>query len=180
MISVWKSFKNQNIPLVIAHENCFFEIGDFNASSVRCPGVCFDKNLLMQNHITGTYLKKYFYCQLHYLYSVKKCLSTSVKLKLVKGVILSKIEFRNAVFINLPKYQILKIHKIIHSSLGYIYSLSIVSCDTSISLYYLKAHILPFKYCLKYKACLTVFKCVHDIAPMYPTNLIHPYLFKIY
>ena len=64
-----KSFKNQNIPFVIGHDNCFFEICDLNASSIRCLGVYFDENLSMQNHMT--YLKKYCYCQLHYLYCIK-------------------------------------------------------------------------------------------------------------
>ena len=87
---------------------------------IKCLGVYFDENWLMQNHIT--YLKKYCYCQLHYLYSVRKYLSTSVIL--VKGVILSKIDFCNAVSFNFPKYQLLKIRKIINSCLRYIYSLS--------------------------------------------------------
>ena len=54
----------------------------------------------------------------------------------------------------------------------YIHSLS---CDTSVSPNYLKAHILPFEYRLKCKACPRGFKCVRDIAPVYLTNLIHPY-----
>ena len=70
-----KSFKNQNIPFVIAHDNCFLEICDLNISSIRCLGIYFDENLLMQNHIT--YLKKYCYCQLHYFCSVKKYLCTA-------------------------------------------------------------------------------------------------------
>ena len=42
-------------------------------------------------------------------------------------------------------------------------------------MYYLKAHILPFEYRLKYKVCLTVFKCLHNIAPVYLADLLHPY-----
>ena len=70
-----KTFKNQNTPFVIAHDNYFFEVCDLNISSIRCRDVYFDENLLMRNHIT--YLKKYCYCQLHYLYSVKKYLLQS-------------------------------------------------------------------------------------------------------
>ena len=65
-----------------------------------------------------------------------------------------------------------KIQKIINSCLRYIFNLN---WDASVSLYYLKAHILPFDYRLKYKACLTVFKCIHNIAPLYLTDLLHPY-----
>ena len=117
-------------------------------------------------------MKKYCFRQLHYLYCLKKHLSTTVKLKLVKSLNLSKIDYCNAKFINLAQYQLKKISRIINSRLHYIYGLK---WDTGVSLYYLKAHILPFEYRLKYKVCLTVFKCLHNIAPVYLPDLLHPY-----
>ena len=139
---------------------------------MKCLDVYFDANLSLDEHIS--HLKKYCFRQLHYLYCLKKHLSTTVKIKLVKSLILSKIDYCNAIFVNLAKYQLKKISRIINSCLRYIYDLK---WDTGASLYYLKAHILPvpFEYRLKYKVCLTVFKCLHNIAPVYLADLLYPY-----
>ena len=164
------SFKAQNSNFSISHNGYCLEKADWNNVTVKRLGVYFDETLTMNKQIMN--LKKYCNYQLHHLYSVNSSLTTSVKLKLVKGLILSKIDFCNSIFINLPKYQLKKIQKIINSCLRYTFNLN---WNASVSLYHLKAHILPFDYRLKYKACLTVFKCIHNIAPLYLTDLLHPY-----
>ena len=37
-----------------------------------------------------------------------------------------------------------------------------------------KLHILPVEYRIKYKVSLTVYKCLHDLAPLYLKELIQP------
>ena len=165
-----QKFKDHDIPFKLTHEECTTNISSLNISAIRCLGVYFDENLTMFTHIT--HLKKYCYCQLHYLYCVKTCLTAEVKIKLVKGLVLSKIDFCHAVFINLPKYQLLIIHQITNSCLRYIYNLS---HDESVSSYYLKSHILPIEYRLQYKACMTTFKCIYNIAPSCLSALFTPY-----
>ena len=38
--------------------------------------------------------------------------------------------------------------------------------------YYMKGHILPLKFRIDYKICLTVFNCLNDIAPQYLQMLL--------
>ena len=72
-------------------------------------------------------------------------------------------------FVNLPKSLLRHLDCVINSALRFVYN---VRYSQHITPYYIKAHILPLKFRINYKICLTVFNCLNDIALQYLQMLL--------
>ena len=115
------------------------------------------------------YVKQYCIRQLKSWKHIANFLNEDVKLLLVKQIIFSKIDYCNSLFVNLPKSLLRHLDCVINSALRFVYN---VRYSQHITPYYIKAHILPLKFRIDYKICLTVFNCLNDIAPQYLQMLL--------
>ena len=133
----------------------------------KALGIKLNNDISMKRQILS--VKQSCFSVLRNLRNIKEFLDEDTKLMLVKSLILSKVDFCNALYTNIPHYQINELGKIINASLRFIYNLKF---RDHISTYYVKAHILPIKYRIQYKCCLMVHKCIHNVAPIYLKNMI--------
>ena len=88
---------------------------------------------------------------------------------LVKQIILSKLDYNNALYAGLTALQIQKLQSIINSAIRFTYNLKY---RDSVTEHIVKSHILPVKYRIDFKINLLVFKCLHNSAPDYLKELI--------
>ena len=86
-------------------------------------------------------------------------------------MILSHIDYCNALFYNLPEYLLLKLTKVLYSAERFIFGL----CGSALRMLpHLKSlHFLPVKFRIEFKIALLTLKCLHGYAPTYLKNLIN-------
>ena len=101
---------------------------------------------------------------------MRKSLDEHTRLTLVKSLILSKLDYSNFLYANLPNNQIQKLQKCLNAAVRFIYN---VRKSSSITPYLKKAHILPIKYRITYKLCFYGFKILNGYAPTYLKNMVH-------
>ena len=96
-------------------------------------------------------------------------LTQDVKLMLVKQIILSKLDYNNSLHACLPNTMIQKLQTVVKCSIRFIYN---IRYRDSVTPYIIKSHILPVKYRIDFKICITVFNCLHDMAPNYLKDIL--------
>ena len=114
-------------------------------------------------------IKKYCYGQLIGWRRIAPSLTEDVRILLVQQIILSKIDYNNALLAGLPNNLIESLQCIINSCIRFIYG---VRWRDHITPYILKSHILPVKYRIEYKICITVYNCLFGLAPRYLQDLL--------
>ena len=134
---------------------------------VKSLGFYLDPTMNMDKQLAR--IKKFCYGQLSSWKRITTFLTEDVRIMMVKQIILSKIDYNNALLIGLPNYVIQSIQAIINSAICFIYNLT---WRDEITPFIYKSHILPAKYRIDYKVCATVFNCLFGRAPMYLQNLL--------
>ena len=89
---------------------------------------------------------------------------------LVKQLVISKLDYCNSLYTNLPKTRLNKLRSILNGAVRYIYNIK----DRTENLipYYKKAHILPIDQRIVFKVCLLAHKVVYDRCPIYLSSLV--------
>ena len=97
-------------------------------------------------------------------------LDEDVKLMMVKQLVISKLDYCNSLYMNLPKTRLNKLRSILNQAIRFIYNIS----DRAVDLvpYYKKAHILPLDQRIFFKVCLLAHKTVHGSSPNYMRELV--------
>ena len=104
------------------------------------------------------------------LRTIGRYLDEGLKIMMVKQLVLSKLDYCNSLYMNLPKTRLKKLTSILNGTIRFIYNIK----DRSEELipYYKKAHILPIDQRIFFKVCLLTHKSVHGSSPDYITELI--------
>ena len=139
-----------------------------NSDFGKILGVLLNNDFSMNRHILN--IKKDCYNQLRNLRNIKQYLTTEDKLALIKTLILSKMDFCNALYMNIPKYQLNILHKVINVCLRFVYNLGY---QENVDEYYLKSHILPIEYRIKFKVILLIHKTLYSKGPKYLEELLN-------
>ena len=92
---------------------------------------------------------------------------------LVKTFIISCIDYCNSLYACLPHYLLRRLERLLNACIRFIFSISIF--NHNLLSYYFNSYILPIKYRIKYKLCLTVYKILNNLLPRYLTNLVIVY-----
>ena len=139
--------------------------------SLKSLGVKLDTNLDMIRQINDVKMKCFW--TLSNIRRFGQYLDENLKITLVKTLILSKVDYCNALYAGVSQYGIRKLKSIIDNSVRFIYNIN----DWTIDLlpYYQKAHILPIRLRIQYKVCLLVHKALNGTAPLYLRELLHLY-----
>ena len=141
------------------------QLGECCSKSVKLLGVNFDQSLKFNDFITTKIRKCNF--QLRNLYNIRNSLNTSTRIMLVTTLILSTIDYCNILLLGATNKELRPLQLIINKSLRFIYD---VKRRHHITPFYKKSHILPIKYRIKFKACLTAFNIFNNLAPNYLTD----------
>ena len=134
-------------------------------------GVTFDHNMSMTKQINSVTSKGYFY--LNNFYRVADKLTIDLKVQLITTFILPLVDYCNVVYTCASRYYCQKLQKLLNSAVRFIFNLTGKKKHRlSLTPYFMKLHILPIDYRIKYKVCLLVYKCIHGSAPSYLSDLI--------
>jgi len=138
--------------------------------SCRNIGVTDNETLSFAEHIRS--ITKTAFWHLRNIYQIRHYLDTDSLLILVHAFITSKLDFCNSLLIGLPKC-LLKRFQSVQNAAARLVSGSRKYDHISLVLHQL--HWLPVDKRITYKILLMVFKCLHNLAPSYLSNLIIKY-----
>ena len=134
------------------------------ASQVKNLGVLFDQDLSMEPQIRS--IKGKAIGHLTNISYIAKFIDRSSRLKLVYGLVLSRIDFCNSLYVSLPNNLLRSLQMIINSSARLITGLPRFSRER-ITPVCMELHFLPIKARIHYKICLLTFKALHYGQPSY-------------
>ena len=162
-------------PSVVMSESIILSVSGKTISEVnwdsekdlKSLGVYLDPNLDMNKYIS--YIRQFCIGQLSSWKRIATLLDVDTRLMLVKQILLSKMDYNNSLLCGLPDYMIKSLQFVINCAVRFVYN---VRYNEHITPYIAQAHILPVKYRIEYKVCLTVFKCLRDLAPHYLQELL--------
>ncbi len=101
---------------------------------------------------------------------VKNCLNVKVRTMLVNNLILSKLDYGNAVLAACNLSDINALQVVMNNAVRFILD---VGKRAHITPYLKKLHFLPVKQQILYKLCLISYKIMNNAASFYLTNLFH-------
>ena len=141
-----------------------------NCVSAKVLGVLLTSNLSLSSFIT----KKYQTCMYHLknLYHIRNCLPHNIRVMLVTNLILSQLDYCNAILANCSSTELKPLKKVLHSSVRFIFNLKRYEHITP---YLYRLHFLPVPYRILYKLALLAYKIVYKLAPSYLTTSFHTY-----
>ena len=135
--------------------------------SWKSLGVKFDKSLNMERQIS---VKKKCSWTMMNLRTIGRYLDESIKLMMVKQLVISKIDYCNSLYMNLPKTRLKKLKSILNGAVRFIYNIQ--DRTTDLVPFYKKSHILPIDQKKMFKVCLLTHKTVHGKASCYLKELV--------
>ena len=160
--------KKFNLELTLTFGDTIIRPTLCKGDSWKSLGVLLDATLNMERQINS--VKKKCCWTMTSLRTIRKYLNEKVKLMLVKQLIISKLDYCNSLYFNLPKKRLKKLQSVLNGGIRYIYN--ITDKNEDLTPYYKKAHILPIEHRLFFKVCLLCFKVVNGIAPEYLCALV--------
>ena len=148
--------------------------GDESISISKCGknlGVTFDDKLSMSDHILS--ISKAIYCEIRRLKQISHFVTSECSLKkLASSFILSRLDYCNSLFINLPKKDIYQLQKLQNYAARTILKRPTREHATPLLK---ELHWLPIHARIDYKVAILVFKCLNGLAPNYLSSMISFY-----
>ena len=141
---------------------------DFKGTTGKTLGVYLDANLTMERQVNS--VKRQCGMILRNLWQVNRCLDQSIKILLVKQLVISRLDYCNILYCGLPKKHINNLQKTLNSCVRFVFGLH--GHQDDYTPYLKKIHVLPIEQRITYKACLTSYKIVHRTAPEYLTEKV--------
>ena len=139
-------------------------------TSVDYLGVTLDNVMRMERQINN--VTKTAYYHIRRITKVRKYLDTESTKTLIQSLVISRLDYCNSLFINLPKHLIQKLQKVQNYCARVIYRKKKRTRTTPLLR---KLHWLPLLYRIKFKVLLVTFKCVNGLAPRYLSSLLTLY-----
>ena len=136
--------------------------------SWKSLGVKLDGALSMERQINS--VKQKCSWTMTNIRNIGRYLDEEVKLMLVKQLVISKLDYCNALYMNLPKKRLKKLKSILNGCVRLIYNVHDRKED--LLPYYKKAHILPIEERIFFKACLLSYKVMYNMSPDYLQQLV--------
>ena len=141
------------------------------SKSARNIGVIFDDEMLLKEHIATVCKIAFFH--LRNIGLIRKYLTSDSCATLVHSLVSSRIDYCNALLVNLPACLLAKLQRVLNTA-ARIVSLRPKTQDITPVL--ISLHWLPIKFRINYKVILFVFRCLHNLAPSYLTELLQLYI----
>lgn len=147
-------------------EGCCIELSD----SAKNLGFWFDKSLSLEVQVK--HVAKIGYLNLRNISRIGSKLSMNLKIQLVHGCIHSILDYCNAAYYGLNKYQLKKLQSVQNASARFIYGLKGEDRFQSITPFLRNLHFLPVEYRIIFKIALLTFKCLNNMTPQYLKEMI--------
>ena len=136
----------------VKHENC-----------VKSLGVVLDDGLNFDKHINK--VVSVCYLNLRNIGRIASKLSRNLKNQLVHLLILSHIDYCNALLYNLPAYLLHKLTKVLYVAVRFIFGFKCCNMRKHMLPSLKSLHILPVEFRILFKIALLTFKCRRGTSP---------------
>jgi Reverse transcriptase (RNA-dependent DNA polymerase)/Endonuclease-reverse transcriptase len=162
---------SQNTQKMINHDNLSklrlhgTDITYFD--TVKNLGITFDKNLAWGKQISSVSQK--IYGTLNNLYKFRAMTPESIRLKLIKTLVLPHLDYCSFVYCNINKEQEKRLQVLMNAAIYYVYD---VPFAARLSPYFLKSNILKVKERHELELLLMSHKIVHKNCPPYLNDLV--------
>jgi hypothetical protein len=143
---------------------------EIKSEPVKNLGVLFDTCLSMTPQVNSLCKKANF--QLANIRKVRKLLTAESTTKLVCSLVLSRLDYCNALLQNIPNSQLQKLQLVQNSAARLVCGLRKYDHITQTLI---DLHWLPIKFRIVYKILTIVYKSLHKEAPEYINNMLVPY-----
>ena len=138
-----------------------------NVTSVRSLGLHFDEELKHSSHINK--LTSVSFNMIHNIARIHHQLDIETTKTLVQALVMSCLDYCNSMLLGISNYNIQKIQCIQNMSARIVLQLPRRSRITH---HLADLHWLKIPFWIEYKIATLMFKCIHDSAPKYLTELI--------
>ena len=135
------------------------------SSQVKDLGVIFDRVLSLRQHVS--YTSKTCRFHLRNINRIREYIPQDTSVVLVKSLVMSRLDYSNGLFYELPKYTV---------SAARIVTQEMLRDYDSMSRALIGLHWLSVDKRIEYKLLLYTYKALHDLAPGYLCELIVPYV----
>jgi hypothetical protein len=135
--------------------------------TVKNLGVFFDKHLVWDRHISSICQK--VYSTLNGLQKFRAMTPESIRLRLVKTLILPHFDYCSFVYCNINAGQRKRLEVLLHAAIQYVYNVPFAS---RLTLYYVKAEIVKVRERYDLEILLMTHKIEHKYCPSYLTDFV--------
>ena len=139
--------------------------------SVKSLGFVIDKNFSMEKQINQVCALGYV--MLRKLWKISKKINKELKIQLVHSAILSRINYCNSLYANLPIKHVKKLQTLMNSAVRFIYDIKGKNRFQHITPKLQELHFLPVNYRIKFKICLITYNTLNSGSPSYLKDLIN-------
>ena len=140
------------------------------SAAVRNLGVIFDCHMSMNNNITKICQTANFY--LRKVSLLKRYLTQNSRHTLIQSLVVSRIDYASALLAGVPDAQFRRLQRVLNHAARIITSSS--SRDHIMPILS-RLHWLPVKQRVIFKIVCFVYKALHEVAPLYLSQLLDPY-----
>ena len=137
---------------------------------VRNLGVMFDSTLSMASQVNNMVSSGYFH--LKNIAHARNMLTRDATRTLVQALVISRLDYSNGVLLNISGELISKLQSVQNRAARLV---SLTRKRDHITPVLRNLHWLPIKARVEYKTLNLVFKCLHNLAPEYLSELLQPY-----
>ena len=149
------------------------KIGDcyvHSSKSAKNLGATFDDTMCMHQHVTT--LVRSCNAQLRSIGQARKYLTKDATEKVLHAFLTSRLDCGNSLLYGLPDFLIQKLQRVQNTAARI---LTRTRKSEHISPILRSLHWLPVSKRIDYKIMILTYKCLHNLAPSYLQDLIHPY-----
>ena len=155
-------------PVVVAIDVCGVSVTP--KPSIRDIGVVIDDTMSMAVHVRR--VCQVAYCHIRSIAKIRKCLTTAACKTIVHALVMSRVDYGNALLFGLPEMQLHKLQMIQNSAARLVTG---THGRDHITPVLFKLHWLPVRYRIEFKLLVLVYQAVHHLGPAYLTSLVTPY-----
>jgi hypothetical protein len=137
------------------------------SGSIKYLGVDLDENLSFKGHIKRKC--RLAMANLMKIRNIRQYLSQGACVQVILGLVISHLDYCNALFIGLPKQEIMKLQRVQNFAAKTVLNKSKMDSATACLK---QLHWLPIRLRIKYKILVLTHKCLHGEAPGYLKELL--------
>ena len=141
------------------------------APYVRDIGVWFDSTMSMAKNVSR--VCQMAYCQLRSIARIRRSITTAACRTIVHALVMSRLDYCNALLYGLPDAQLQKLQLVQNSAARLVTGTRRREHITPVLF---ALHWLPIRQRIQFKLLLLVYRCTHQLAPDYLTDLVVPYV----